>query len=68
MPIAPEVVVALLSALGAITTAGIKGVWVWGRELRKAERDGDFWRDIALRSMGLTDAAIEVVKKKSGDG
>lgn len=67
MPISTELVLALAGVIGTIAGAGMKGLWVWGRELKKAERDANFWRDIALKSMGLTDIAIEVAQKKKTD-
>lgn len=60
-------IVGLLFAIGA---AGMRKVWVWGWTLADKEDqlkamtvDRDFWRDTALRAIGHTDKAIDVVAK-----
>ena len=65
-------VAALLFGIGA---AGLKKLWVWGwayaqlqADLAKMEKDRDFWRDTALRSMGHTDKALEVAAQSGRDG
>lgn len=61
----------VFGAIGSILTtvigAGIKGVWVFGRELTAAKaassevaEDRDFWRDIALKSLTTADRAVSV--------
>lgn len=57
----------LLSAIGtlltAVVTAGLRKLWVWGWVLTDMEEDRDFWRALALKSMGTTDVAIAKVPK-----
>lgn len=52
------------AAIGAIAAAGMAGKWVWGRELKKQERETEFWRKMALRAIGLTEKAVTVAEKK----
>lgn len=62
-------IIALLFALGA---AGLKKLWVFGwtyaekvRDLYDMTVDRNFWRDIALKSMGHTDVALDVAEKRA---
>ncbi len=52
--------VAVLLGLGV---TGFMGIWVWGRELKKAERQSAEWREIALRALGVAER-----KDKLNDG
>jgi hypothetical protein len=54
--------ITVIGLLLAIGFAGIRKVWVFGWYAATVEKDRDFWRSIALRSMGHTDRAIEVAK------
>ena len=61
-------IIALLFAIGA---AGLKKLWVFGwiyaekvKDLGEMTKDRNFWRDIALQSMGHVDKAIEVATKQ----
>lgn len=49
---------------------GFRGWYVWGRQYGEMVRERDFWRDVALRSMGHTERAIELAATatKSSDG
>lgn len=44
---------------------GHRRVWVWGWLLVSVEADRNFWRDIALRSMGHAEKAIGVAARKT---
>lgn len=70
MPVTPEqlTIIGLLLGIGA---AGLAQKWVWGwvyQEVKKAlvemTEDRNFWRDIALQSMGHTGKAIEAVAQQ----
>lgn len=39
-------------------------VWVWGRQLRKAEATSDKWQDMALRSVGIAETTVNIAKSK----
>ncbi len=65
---------AIGSILGAVVTTGIRGTWVFGRELAAAKatcsevaEDRDFWRDFALKSLTTADRAVTVATKASRD-
>lgn len=65
---------AIGSILGTVLGAGIKGIWVFGRELTAANadtaemtKDRDFWRGIALEGLKTADQAVSVAKKSSRD-
>jgi hypothetical protein len=73
--------VTVLGLVLAIGMAGLKKVWVWGwtyaekvaelvEQLAETKKDRDFWRDIALRSMGHTDRALDVagIPRTGSDG
>jgi hypothetical protein len=42
---------------------GFRGWYVWRREHDAVKVDRDYWRDVALESMGHTDKALEVAAK-----
>lgn len=44
---------------------GHRRVWVWGWLAESIEKDRDFWRDIALRSMGHAEQALDVAQRKT---
>lgn len=43
--------------------ASFRGWFVWRREHDAVKSDRDYWKQIALRSVGLTDGALEVAAK-----
>lgn len=74
-----EQVIAAAAIVSAVVAAGVKGLWVFGwvyqalqKQLAEMTRDRDFWRDVALKSMGHTDKALDAtalaLEKPSGDG
>jgi hypothetical protein len=56
----PTVVVAALTALTGALGAAARMIYL---DLR---RDRDYWRSVALKSMGHTDKALDVVVSKDG--
>jgi len=44
-----------LAMLVGLGVSGYLGMWVWGRELRKAERQSAEWREIALRALNINE-------------
>jgi len=44
--------IAVLLGLGV---SGFMGIWVWGRELTKAERQSAEWREIALKALNINE-------------
>lgn len=60
MTIDPTVVVAAITALAGALGAAARMIYL---DLR---RDRDYWRAIALKSMGHTDKALDVVVSKDG--
>jgi hypothetical protein len=55
----------ILGLVGAITTAGLAKLWVFGwtytdkvKDLGEMTLDRNFWRDTALKSMGHVDKAL----------
>lgn len=63
MDLSPEETTALLAAIGAIVAAGVKGIWVWGREKKAVELERDWWRHAYFQQHGLTDHAIGTAEK-----
>lgn len=60
----------LLTLAGGIVGAGIRRVWVFGWTLQDEKtahaataKDRDFWRDTALKAIGHTGKAIDVVAR-----
>lgn len=49
----------LFGLIAAITSAGLAKLWVWGWTYQELKADRDFWRTIALKSMGHVDKALE---------
>lgn len=43
----------------AIASAGLAKLWVFGWTYADMKSDRDFWRSIALKSMGHVDKALE---------
>lgn len=68
MNLTPEQVVAVAGILTAVIGAGLRKVWVWGWTYQQVVEDRDFWRKIALQSMGHADKAIDIAAKKVIDG
>jgi hypothetical protein len=63
----------------AIGLAGVRKDWVFGwvyrakvesdqQSLLEMTSDRDFWRDIALKSMGHTEKALDVAGRRTRDG
>lgn len=57
MSLTPEQVAALAAIVAAIAGAGMRGLWVWGYQLREAKKEAMFWREIALQLLGVTEKA-----------
>ena len=82
MSLTPEQSAVVAGVIVAVVTAGLKGLWVFGwvhkaivssltKQLTDMTRDRDYWRNIALRSMGHTDRALEKIpdaEKPASDG
>lgn len=64
MPLDPEqlTIVALLLAIGG---AGLKRLWVFGWTYEAKAKESDFWRDLYLKGVQITDKALAVAEKKS---
>lgn len=63
----------LLGLAAALAGAGVAKIWVFGwtyqakvKDLEDMTEDRNFWRDIALKSTGLTDRALNVASKVKG--
>ena len=73
MAIDPAILLAAIgSAIATIAGAGVKGVWVFGHQLRQTQdaleamtRDRDFWRDRAWKSAHVGDVAVDVAESKA---
>ena len=50
-----------ISMLVVVLTTGARGMWVWGRELHKAEAQAVEWRTIALRALNVSEKATKGV-------
>lgn len=48
----------LFGMVAAIASAGLAKLWVWGWTFFDMQKDRDFWRDTALKSMGHVDKAL----------
>lgn len=46
----------VLAVAVIIIVAGSRKLWVWGWQYREMEADRDFWRDVALRTVDITEA------------
>lgn len=68
MTIDPVIAGAIATAVGAIVAAGIRGDWVWGRELRAANKQVDYWKRAATRAQKLTDASLDEADEAVPDG
>lgn len=60
MPLDAEQIT-IVALLLAILAGGMRGVWVFGWAFTAMVKDRDFWRDVALKSMGTTDKALTKV-------
>lgn len=49
-----------------ILWAGYRRIWVWGRELDKAEKRADKFETMALRSLHIADVATKAVEQTKG--
>ena len=45
--------------LALILFGGYAGVWVWGKQYEEMKRDRDEWKTMALRNLGLAEAATK---------
>lgn len=41
-----------------------KGIWVWGRQLARAEQDLAEWKAMALQAAGLAETTANIVKSR----
>jgi hypothetical protein len=64
MGLTPEQVAAVGGIISAVILAGAKRFWVWGWSYQAVVEDRDFWRKIALQSMGHAEKAIDIAAKK----
>jgi hypothetical protein len=48
----------LLGALVVIIWGGMRGWYVWRREYLELERDRNWWRSVAMRSLHIADASL----------
>jgi len=78
----PEQTAAVAFIITAVVAAGIRGIWVWGwvhqaalksvtDQLARERTEKAFWRNVALKSMGHTDKALEIAassEKPTRDG
>lgn len=46
----------ILALLLIIIAGGSRKLWVWGWQYREMEDDRNFWRDVALRTVDITEA------------
>ena len=53
----------LTIALILILVAGKRGIWVWGSELQKCEKEKNFWREAALRGTELAEKAVTLSER-----
>jgi hypothetical protein len=56
---------------GLMTVAllgGFRQWYVWRWVFKALEADRDFWRSLALRSLGTADKAIDIAVAKKDDG
>jgi hypothetical protein len=42
---------------------GFRGWYVWHREFLAVKADRDYWRGVALESMGHTEKALDIAKR-----
>ena len=75
MGLTPEQVAAVGGILTAVIVAGIRKVWVWGRELAAMEKqleaqvvETHFWRRAALKALGHADSLLGIPPEKPSDG
>lgn len=40
-----------------------KGIWVWGRQLARAEADLQEWKTMALQAAGLAEKTVTIATK-----
>lgn len=50
--------------LVVILYGSYKGVWVWGRQLTAMEASRDFWQSAALKSLGIAETSVGLVKSQ----
>lgn len=74
MGLTPEQVAAVAAILTTVIVTGLRGDWVWGRELKKSEererieaKRTNFWRDLALATLGHADKAIAIAAQKQDE-
>jgi len=46
--------------MAAILYGSYKGIWVWGHEFRKLEKERDWLRDMVMRNTVIAQKATEV--------
>ena len=47
-----------LTYAGVILYLGYRRVWVWGPQLKEMTIDRDYWRDLALRLLNVTEKTV----------
>lgn len=50
-----------LTMLVGLGISGYMGIWVWGRELKKSEKEAAEWKSIALESLKVSGRAVKKV-------
>lgn len=59
-----------LSGLGFATTlvliliGSYRGIWVWGSQLQKAEKEAAEWKAMALQAAGLAETSVNIAKTR----
>jgi len=70
MSLTPEQVAAVAGIITAVILSGMAKKWVWGWQYKAMEEDRDFWRKVAMQSLGHADKALDTastaVKKAEG--
>lgn len=62
-PWGPSGVLAVL-----ILWAGFKGLWVWGRELTKAEKRADKFEQLAIGNLHIARTATDAIESERAKG
>lgn len=50
--------------LALILYGSYKGIWVWGRQLTRAEDDVKEWKSMALTAAGLAETTVSIAKTR----
>lgn len=57
----------LVGVLCSIIIAGYKKMWVWGYQLKDAERQRDKWQELALSTTNLAERSTRIAEKQGAD-